>query len=130
MPLRSVSYSRNLKPLFKPKPPVFAQLRVFGGPVTGKAWQYRAAIGRKGGASLRNHERIGQRLGHISKQFAHLLARFNPRVAAAPAAVLAFDIGAVRDAQHGVMCVEEIGFRKKGGIGGNQRNIARISKVN
>ena len=78
---------------------------------------------------MRNHERIGQRLRHISKQFPHLLARFNPRVAAAPAAVRAFDIGAVRYAQHGVMRVEEIGLSKKGGIGCDQGNITRICKV-
>ena len=59
-----------------------------------------------------------------------MLAGFDPSVFTAAAAVRAFDIGAVRYAQHGIMRIEEIRLSKKGRICRDQGDVAGVSKVN
>ena len=127
--LVGIANACNLKPHFKASQRVVAQLLVFGTTIACKAREDRIAFGGHRCTTLRNHQSIGQRLRKVGEYLAHLASGFNPRFTAAFAAIVILDVFAVGYAKHCIMCIEEIRFGVKGGVGRDERQFAGIGQI-
>ena len=93
-----------------------------------QAGEDRRAVGRREGAALRDHQRVGDRFGQIGEAFLHHVRRFDEafRIGAQP--LLGIDMRRAGDAEHGVMRLVHMRLGVIGGVGGDQRQVARIGE--
>ncbi|MCY1170735.1 hypothetical protein D9M73_108220 [compost metagenome] len=108
---------------------VLAQLGGFGRGVTREARQDRLALGRADAAALRHHQRVGDRLGQVGEQLAHVLGGLHPRIGRGARPVFAGDIGRIGDAQQRIVRLAEILRGEAARVGRDQRQIAVIGEI-
>src|SRR3546814_5971573 len=88
------------EPRRQPGVRVGLQLRRLTFAVARKARQDRLALWRHERATLRDDQRVADRLGQVRKRILHRLGGFQPGFGARYASIFALDIGRLRDAQH------------------------------
>ena len=116
------------QPAFQPGRGIGAQL-VCLACLVADCRQDRITLGRHDRTALRDDECVRQRLRQVFKQTLHLLGGLHPCVGGTAGTIFAFDIGAGRDAQHGIMRGVEVCLCKVGRVGGDERNVLGIGKI-
>ena len=106
-----------------------AQLVRLRGAALGELGQDGLAHGRADGAAFGDDQRVVDRFGQVGEQRAHLLGALEAVLGSQPAALLLPEIGAVRDAHQGIVGQEHVRLREEGFVGGDQRHIERIGKL-
>ena len=72
---------------------------------------------------------VGDGLRQVGEQLGHGRAVLQPGLGRGGRPVGGFDIGRIGDAQHGVMRGVEFALEILGGVGGDERQVERISEV-
>ena len=118
-----LAFGNPRQPPFEPGCRIAAQLRGLALCIPDNAGQDRATLGGHDGASLGNDQCIGQGLRQVGKKQTHVARGFDPGIGRALDPVVAVHIARVRDAEHDVMRIVEIGFGKIGRVGRDQRQV-------
>ena len=117
------------QPRDQPGPCVRTQGRRLALAVACQAGQNRLALGGCEGGALGEDHRVEDRLGHILEQARHLGGGLKPRLGRGAAAIARINIGGIGDAQHRVVRGMEMRLGEAGGVGRDEREIARISEI-
>ncbi len=114
------------KPFLQPRLRVAPQLLIL---VIAEPWQDRAAAGGGDSAAQGDDGGIGDRLGQVGEQMPHGFAVLEPCLGRGGRPLGGLDIGRIGDAQHGVVRRMELALEILGRIGGDQRQVERISEI-
>ncbi len=95
----------------------------------GETGQDRIAPGGHEAATARDHQRVADRLRHISEQRLHLVSALEPVFRRQAATFRLADISALRHTDQGIMGVVHAPFEEEAVVGGDQRHILRHRHV-